>query len=302
MCHSKVIGRLALLVLLWPLLITAAFGQDSAAPAAGEFRLNGVLISPAGRSALINGKVSREGERVGRAEILAIEEKGVRLIIGADEFTVLVGSSAVVYRRPAIESAEYKVKRGDTLSRIAERFLDDGVTMNQMMIALFEANPRAFDGNINRIRAGVALQIPNREAIDHHTLETATAEVIRQTQLWRGAKSQPARPARATMPEKYGPVGGGETLSRIAAQLSPDGVTLNQMMIALFEANPQAFNGNINFLLEGAVLRVPGSEVLRDQATGPATAEVLRHTELWRRGQRSQSTETVTLMTALNRD
>ncbi len=49
-----------------------------------------------------------------------------------------------------------------------------------------------------------------------------------------------------------------ETLSAIAAQMGSGG-TLDQTMVALLRANPDAFiDGNINRLKAGAVLRMPG--------------------------------------------
>ncbi len=55
----------------------------------------------------------------------------------------------------------------------------------------------------------------------------------------------------------YGPVQPSETLSSIASQSRPMGVTLNQMMVAIYQENPQSFSGNMNTLHQGAVLRIP---------------------------------------------
>ena len=75
-------------------------------------------------------------------------------------------------------------------------------------------------------------------------------------------------PAPAPAPEssgaatgKYGPVRRGETLGRIAAKVKPDGVTLEQMLSALYRANAQAFDGkNMNRLRAGPMLAVPKLE------------------------------------------
>jgi len=64
---------------------------------------------------------------------------------------------------------------------------------------------------------------------------------------------------------------------------------MNQMMIALFRANPHAFSGNINVLYEGAVLRIPDGDELRSQPPGTATAEVVRQTDAWQTGSRQQA-------------
>ncbi len=49
----------------------------------------------------------------------------------------------------------------------------------------------------------------------------------------------------------------GDTLGKVADQLRPDGVTLDQMLVSLFRNNPDAFAGNMNRMKTGAVLRTP---------------------------------------------
>lgn len=62
--------------------------------------------------------------------------------------------------------------------------------------------------------------------------------------------------------ESYGPVNSGDSLWKIASQSIPDSsVNINQMMVAIQRANPDAFvGGNINRLRTGAVLRIPSRE------------------------------------------
>jgi pilus assembly protein FimV len=56
----------------------------------------------------------------------------------------------------------YEVKRGDTLGAIARQNLAPGITLNQMLIALYRANPDAFiRENVNLVRAGRILNIPD---------------------------------------------------------------------------------------------------------------------------------------------
>ena len=180
------------------------------------------------------------------------------------------------------------VKRGETLSGIARHYLTDGVTMNQMMSALFQANPQAFSGNINVLHEGAVLRIPDGKELSNRPPETATAEVSRQQIDWRRGKQQHARLTEVQGDERYGPVRRGETLSDIAQRYLSHGVTMNQMTIALFKANPQAFSDNINVLYEGAILRIPNGDELRRRSPETATAEVLRQTDVWRIGSGQQ--------------
>lgn len=80
----------------------------------------------------------------------------------------------------------------------------------------------------------------------------------------------------------YGPVEAGQTLSEIAGAMRPAGVSLNQMMIALQSANPDAFiDGNIHLIRRGAVLRMPEATALEGLGRSEADALVRQHTETW---------------------
>lgn len=65
----------------------------------------------------------------------------------------------------------------------------------------------------------------------------------------------------------------GDTAGKIAAQAKPASVSLDQMLVALLRANPEAFiGGNVNRLKAGAVLDVPSG----DQAEFVPAAEASR--------------------------
>jgi pilus assembly protein FimV len=60
----------------------------------------------------------------------------------------------------------YQVKKGDTLGQIAGQLRGSGVSLDQMLVALYRANEAAFiDKNMNRLRSGQILQIPDAENI-----------------------------------------------------------------------------------------------------------------------------------------
>lgn len=88
----------------------------------------------------------------------------------------------------AAPGSEYNVQRNDTLWRIASS-ANPGPrrVVNQTMIALFRANPAAFDGNINKLRAGSVLRIPELTEIEAVSTSEASAEVARQAAEWSGA-------------------------------------------------------------------------------------------------------------------
>ena len=77
--------------------------------------------------------------------------------------------------------AEYRVSRGDTLRVIASRFQPADTNLDQMLIALLRENPAAFDGgNINRLRAGAVLRIPDAAEVVSVDRATARREIVAQ--------------------------------------------------------------------------------------------------------------------------
>ncbi len=102
--------------------------------------------------------------------------------------------------------------------------------------------------------------------------------------------TQPAEPIDSEQPmsstlvaSEYGPVASGETLWEIATTTRPnEAVTLNQMMLALLRANPDAFyRENVNTLKRGAILRIPGPDEIEATRAAQAAAEVLNQNRSW---------------------
>lgn len=79
----------------------------------------------------------------------------------------------------------------------------------------------------------------------------------------------------------YGPVRSGETLRQIADKVRPDGISLDQMLVALYRANPDAFDGNINLLKRGKILKVPDAERAAGLAPDQARQEVRAQSSNW---------------------
>ena len=82
---------------------------------------------------------------------------------------------------------EYRIKKGDTAWRLAEAMRpDQSVSMEQMMVAMLQHNPESFiDGNINGLRRGYVLRVPDYEQITSVSKDSAKALVRNQAALWR---------------------------------------------------------------------------------------------------------------------
>ena len=75
------------------------------------------------------------------------------------------------------------------------------------------------------------------------------------------AKVVPAEPRAAVSGGQQFAVKPGDTAGKIAAQVKPASISLDQMLVALLRSNPDAFiGGNINRLKSGSVLEIPGAD------------------------------------------
>ena len=98
-----------------------------------------------------------------------------------------------------------------------------------------------------------------------------------------------ATPARAQPAggRDYGPIKRGETLSKIAASVRPEGVSLEQMLVAIFRGNPDAFmKNNMNYMKAGKTLRIPEKEELTTITQREAREEVRLQAADWNRYRR----------------
>lgn len=73
------------------------------------------------------------------------------------------------------------VRPGDTASRLAIRYLGGKASLDQMMLAMLKANPDAFiQGNVNLVKAGAVLRIPDLDEATQIPREEARQTVIAQ--------------------------------------------------------------------------------------------------------------------------
>ncbi|MGA4285312.1 FimV/HubP family polar landmark-like protein TapV [Ralstonia nicotianae] len=96
--------------------------------------------------------------------------------------------------------AGYTVQRGDSLYDVASNAVQgqDGVSLDQMLLALYRNNPKAFiGGNINRLRTGSVLTVPSAAEAQKVSSREARREVVAQTSGFAGYRSRLATAAEA---------------------------------------------------------------------------------------------------------
>ena len=94
-------------------------------------------------------------------------------------------------KQPVESAGTREVKRGDTLSKIASAVKQEGVSLDQMLVGLFRANQDAFDGgNMNRLKAGKILSLPEKPALEAMPDGEARKIVVAQSSDWNAYRQK----------------------------------------------------------------------------------------------------------------
>src|SRR5574337_664895 len=129
----------------------------------------------------------------------------------------------------------YEVQRGDTLRRIAGETRPEGVSLDQMMVALFRGNRMAFDGdNINRLKAGKILAVPDAATAQAIPMAEARKEIAAHSTDFEGYRRNLAA-AVAEAPAQAATPGGQESAGRITPKVSepaPAGGSKDQVKVS----------------------------------------------------------------------
>jgi len=84
-----------------------------------------------------------------------------------------------------------EVHRGDTLSKISAQYKLADVSLERMLVALYRANFDEFDGkNMNRIRAGKILRLPNQKEVEEVGQYEAIKEIRAHVADWNAYRQK----------------------------------------------------------------------------------------------------------------
>jgi pilus assembly protein FimV len=110
---------------------------------------------------------------------------------------------------PSENGATYQIKNGDTLGKIANQYKPQGVSLEQMLVALQRTNSAAFiDNNMNLLRSGRILTIPDAAEIERTNQAEAKKIVLAQSNDFNtyrnkfAAQVEQAKPEKAVEPKK----------------------------------------------------------------------------------------------------
>jgi pilus assembly protein FimV len=136
--------------------------------------------------------------------------------------------------RPPIEDNEYRVRRGDTLYRIASRSLHPGVSLDQMLVSLYRGNADAFIGdNMNRLKAGALLTVPTPEQVQSTAPDEARQLIQAQAADFDAYRQKLAGGVLTAPATESGRTAAGRVQAEVQdrkadAAVTPDKLTLSQ--------------------------------------------------------------------------
>jgi pilus assembly protein FimV len=158
----------------------------------------------------------------------------------------------------------YTVAASDTLVRIAHRLGARAGNLERMMIAIFRANPGAFDGNINRLHRGAALKIPSAAALAAISADEANRELKEQMAAWHADRAAGATAvAAAASPQVLAspPIPSSPPPAATTPSATSDTDALTQRLASLEQSLDQM----------KALVRQQDAEVLRLRASATQT-------------------------------
>jgi pilus assembly protein FimV len=109
----------------------------------------------------------------------------------ADGSTIVSLSDINIAGTTSSEKDSISVREGDTLYEIARSSAVGGASIQQMMMALLKANDSSFiNSNINLVKAGATLRVPEASEATRISQAEALVAVSEQNQLWRDYRDQ----------------------------------------------------------------------------------------------------------------
>ncbi|WP_299870944.1 FimV/HubP family polar landmark protein [uncultured Cocleimonas sp.] len=175
--------------------------------------------------------------------------------ISNNDLPVTYSSTSVVTNK----AKNHKIKSGDSLSRIAKQYKPNDISLNKMMRAIFDKNPKAFiRGDIDKIKRGVVLTLPSHKEL------TGLNNIAKKIEF----KGKTPKVSEVVLSKDTYKVVKGDSLSKITQKFVDKNTSFTKMMNAIFTANPEAFSQNNKSQLKaGATLKIPS---FNEVASAPA--------------------------------
>jgi pilus assembly protein FimV len=133
----------------------------------------------------------------------------------------------------AAAPGQVQVRPGDSLSRIASRTARQGVSLDQMLVALFRANPQAFMGeNMNRLRSGSVLTVPGPDEAGKATPQEARSVIIAQSNDFAAYRQRLASGATTTAEAAPARQAAGKVQTQVEDRKQPSATTPDRLTLS----------------------------------------------------------------------
>ncbi len=143
-----------------------------------------------------------------------------------------------------VQAREYKVRNGDSLARIASQIKPGGVSLDQMLVALYQTNPDAFIGrNMNRLKAGHILSVPSEEAARGVNRAEARELIVAQAADFNAYRSKLAGHVATAAPQKSAEAkqsAGGKISAKVEERPTPASESKDKLKLSNATAAPGA--------------------------------------------------------------
>ncbi|HJV80814.1 FimV/HubP family polar landmark protein [Noviherbaspirillum sp.] len=169
-------------------------------------------------------------------------------------------------------SGEYRVRRGDTLAHIAGQVKPSGVSLDQMLVALYQQNPNAFVGqNMNRLRAGQILNVPSADTAREISNTEARNIIVAQAADFNNYRNRLAGQVAKAAPPKSAEgkqSAGGKITAKVEEKPTPASESKDKLKLSNAMPAPGSNAGKP----AGAV--TAEDKIAKDKAVAEANARV----------------------------
>ena len=153
------------------------------------------------------------------------------------------------------------VKPGDTAGKLAVQSKPEGISLDQMLLAMQRGNPNAFiGGNVNRIKAGAVVNLPDAEAARLANPTEASQIIVAQSKDFNAFRQKLARSVPTAQVAGADRAAGGSVTARVddraSASAAPDKLTLSKGAV------------------QGKAGTAPEDSIARSRQTSEASARV----------------------------
>lgn len=150
-----------------------------------------VTVPPPARSEIATPSASN-------APLANVATAPAKPVITADEKKTTATKPAT---EPKQADASLTTVKGDTLYAIARQMHPEDVSVEQMLVGLYQNNPDAFDDeNLHRLRTGKILRLPDQEALRKISQQQARSILATHTAAWQAYKNKLAAHTQESKP------------------------------------------------------------------------------------------------------